>query len=134
MDNQVEELRRSAHSIVEILHKGDVGGACYQGKQHGCFAKQGRRPLRLYNVENMCERCAAAWHAAMTATLLDSLMVGQRFTNGATAAAPPLREPKTAAAKPTKAAAKPAVPTCRKCGRTFSRKNAKATHERFCKA
>jgi hypothetical protein len=35
----------------------------------------------------MCERCAAAWFAAMTSLLIDSLMIGQRFAQGATATA-----------------------------------------------
>jgi hypothetical protein len=33
----------------------------------------------LYKVEEMCERCAAAWHAVMAASLLDSVVISQQF-------------------------------------------------------
>lgn len=62
-----------------MLATSDVGGECYHGGQHACFARQGRKPLPLYKVEEMCERCAASWHAVMAATLLDSVVISQQF-------------------------------------------------------
>jgi hypothetical protein len=62
-----------------MLATSDVGGECYHGGQHACFSRQGRKPLPLYKVEEMCERCAASWHAVMAATLLDSVVISQQF-------------------------------------------------------
>ena len=39
--------------------------------------------MPLYKVEEMCERCAASWHAVMAASLLDSVIIGQQFMGGA---------------------------------------------------
>jgi hypothetical protein len=77
--NSAEDLRAAAHNIAKALCASDVGGGCYHGGQHTCFTRQGRRPLPLYKVEELCERCAASWHAVMTASLLDSVVIGQQF-------------------------------------------------------
>jgi hypothetical protein len=74
-----EGLRTAAHDIANALCATDVGGECYHGGQHQCFTLQGRKPLPLYKVEEMCERCAAAWHAVMAASLLDSVIISQQF-------------------------------------------------------
>lgn len=74
-----EDLRAAAHDIANALVETVVGGECYHGGKHTCFTRQGRKPLPLYKVEEMCERCAASWHAVMTATLLDSVVIGQQF-------------------------------------------------------
>lgn len=77
--NSTEGLRTAAHDIANTLCGTDVGGECYHGGKHTCFTLQGRKPLPLYKVEEMCERCAAAWHAVMAASLLDSVVISQQF-------------------------------------------------------
>ena len=79
VQNSTEGLRSAAHDIANILCTSDVGGECYHGGRHTCFTRQGRKPLPLYKVEEMCERCAASWHAVMAAALLDSVVIGQQF-------------------------------------------------------
>jgi hypothetical protein len=74
-----EDLRAVAHDVANALCVSDIGGECYHGSQHACFARQGRKPLQLYKVEEMCERCAASWHAVMAASLLDSVVISQQF-------------------------------------------------------
>ena len=76
---KAEELRQHAYAVAEALRDSDVGGQCRHGGRHTCVTRQGRKPLPLYKVEEMCERCAAAWHAAMAATLLDSLVIVDSF-------------------------------------------------------
>jgi len=113
-----DALQAAAHALARQLYAGDVGGSCYHGEQHTCFMRQGRKPIALYKAEEMCERCQATWHALMTATLLDSLVVGQRFMA------------QTAAAAAVNGSNEP---SCGKCGRRFKRKNHAAMHERHCK-
>jgi hypothetical protein len=76
-----EGLRTAAHSLATVLYSSAIGGECYHGGKHTCFVRQGRKPLSTYKVEDMCERCATAWHAVMAATLLDSIVIGQQFLN-----------------------------------------------------
>lgn len=76
-----EGLRTAAHSLATVLYSSTIGGECYHGGKHTCFVRQGRKPLSTYKVEDMCERCATAWHAVMAATLLDSIVIGQQFLN-----------------------------------------------------
>ena len=75
----IEGLRTAAHDVANALAVSDIGGECYHGGLHTCFSRQGRKPLPLYKVEELCERCAASWHAVMTAALIDSVVVGQQF-------------------------------------------------------
>lgn len=77
--NSVDGLRASAHDLAQVLSSSDIGGQCYHGGRHTCIARQGRKPLALYKIEELCERCALAWHATMAASLLDQLVIGQRF-------------------------------------------------------
>lgn len=77
--NTVDSLRTSAHDLAQVLSASDVGGQCYHGGRHTCFSRQGRKPIALYKIEELCERCALAWHATMAASLLDQLVIGQRF-------------------------------------------------------
>jgi hypothetical protein len=68
----------------------------------------------------MCERCALAWHATMTAMLLESILVSKQLSGDVAMIATT-----TAAATNTK--------RCGKCGREFDRKAARVMHERHCK-
>ncbi len=113
-----EALLLSACVVAQRLFEGTVGGGCYHGPKHGCFVRQGRRPLALYKAEEMCERCQATWHALMTTQLLDSLMISQGFL-GQTS-------PVTGVEPPTSW-------TCTKCSRRFKRKNNLTMHEKYCK-
>jgi hypothetical protein len=85
---KTEELRRSAHTVAGTLYGGGIGGECRHGGYNTCFLRQGRKPLPLYKVGEMCERCAATWHAAMAATLLDSLLIVDRLVEPPAAPAP----------------------------------------------
>jgi len=80
--NSVETLRTTAHDVANVLCTSDIVGECYLGGKHTCFARQGRKPLPLYKVAELCERCAATWHAVMAASLLDSVVIGQQFLVG----------------------------------------------------
>lgn len=80
--DSAETLRSAAHDVANVLCTGDVGGECYLGGKHTCFVRQGRKPLTLYKVAELCERCAATWHAVMAAALLDSVVIGQQFLGG----------------------------------------------------
>lgn len=80
--NTAEALRFAAHDVANVLCTSDVAGECYHGGRHTCFVRQGRKPLPLYKVEELCERCAASWHAVMAASLLDSVIISQQFLGG----------------------------------------------------
>lgn len=80
--DSAEALRSAAHDVANVLCSSDIGGECYLGGKHTCFIRQGRKPLSLYKVVELCERCAATWHAVMAAALLDSVVIGQQFLGG----------------------------------------------------
>ena len=148
-----EDLRQAAQDVAKTLCVSDVGGACYHGGQHTCFTRQGRRPLPLYKVEEMCERCAASWHAVMAASLLDSVIIGQQFMgtmpnaisqeflhepdNGASVRGKAVRahtgRRPSAAPKAREVTEKPKLPPCEKCGKEFTQQNHLTMHERHCK-
>lgn len=139
-----------ARAVARLLHQDRIGGPCYLGGHHTCFARQGRKPLPLYHAEQMCECCQATWHALMAAYLLESLLIGQRFAASASAAV------ESAPTKRTATSAQALVETvntrmaleqgrssgekttteefsCDRCDRTFTKKNTLTMHKRYCK-
>lgn len=124
----VDSLRASAHDLAQVLSVSSIGGECYHGGRHTCFTRQGRKPIGLYKHEELCERCALAWHATMAASLLDQLVIGQRFL-GNEAELPSMASPAT----PSLVTLAPDTLACPKCEKKFQQKNHLSMHVRHCK-
>lgn len=72
-----ETLRETLHGVARTLYH--EGGKC--ARTPTCIQRHANVPISNWDVADLCERCAVAWHALMAAMLIDSVIVTERFSD-----------------------------------------------------
>lgn len=77
----IETVRETLHTAARSLY--DDRGKCANATSSGwtCIQRQTNQPLAQWDNASLCERCAAAWHTLMAATLIDVVLVNERFAD-----------------------------------------------------